>query len=56
MVLSHFSVQKGDIVGFVSDGMRTEDGVPDEDARKIVVSLAGMDVLDNEALSSCEKA
>ena len=57
--VTHFLVQNGDILVFVSDGMRsslTEEGVPDEDVGKIVVSLAGMDVLNTEALSSCEKA
>ena len=32
------------------------EGIPDQDVGKTVVSLAVMDVLDGEALTSCEKA
>ncbi|KIJ57153.1 hypothetical protein M422DRAFT_23252 [Sphaerobolus stellatus SS14] len=54
-----FSIQKGDFLVFASDGLRsslTEQGVPDQEVGKMVVSLAGIDLLDREALSSCEKA
>ena len=57
--ITHFSIQRGDVVVFSSDGLRsslTMEGIPDQDVGKIVVSLAGMDVLDGEALLSCEKA
>lgn len=55
----HFSVQKGDILVFSSDGLRSsvrKQGVPDQDVTKMIVSLAGMDMLDAEDLSSCKKA
>jgi len=54
-----FSIQEGDILVFASDGLRsslTEQGLPEEEVPKMIVSLAGMDMLDREALSSCEKA
>ena len=57
--VARFSIQSGDILVFSSDGLRsslTMEGVPDQDVREIIVSLAGMDVLNGEALLSCEKA
>ena len=54
-----FSIRKGDLLIFASDGLRsslTEQGLPEEEVGKMIVSLVGMDMLDREALSSCEKA
>ena len=55
----HFSFEKGDMLVFCSDGLRsalTEQGVPDQDVGNTIVSLAGMDFLDAEALLPYEKA
>jgi pyruvate dehydrogenase phosphatase len=55
----HFSIEKGDRLVFCSDGLRSslkEQGVPDQDVGNTIVSLAGMDLLDAEALLSYEKA
>jgi len=55
----HFSFEKGDMLVFCSDGLRsslTEQGVPDQDVGNTIISLAGMDFLDAEALLSYEKA
>ena len=57
--ITRFSVQRGDVLVFSSDGLRsllTMEGIPDQDVEKIIVSLAVMDMLDGEALLSCEKA
>ncbi|KAF8496902.1 phosphatase 2C-like domain-containing protein [Hysterangium stoloniferum] len=57
--ITHFSIQKGDILVFSSDGLRsslTEKGVPDHEIGKMIVSITGMDLLDAEALISYEKA
>ena len=56
--VTHFSVQKGDVLVFSSDGLRsslTDQGVPDQNMREIIVSLAVTDILDGETLSSYEK-
>jgi pyruvate dehydrogenase phosphatase len=55
----HFSIEKGDLLVFCSDGLRSalnEQGVPDQDVGNAIVSLAGVDLLDAEALSTYEKA
>jgi pyruvate dehydrogenase phosphatase len=57
----HFSIEKGDRLVFCSDsdGLRSSldgQGVPDQDVGNTIVSLAGMDLLDAEALLSYEKA
>jgi len=49
----HFSIEKGDRLVFCSDGLRSSlggQGVPDQDVGNTIVSLAGMDLLDAEAL------
>jgi len=54
-----FSIQSGDLLVFASDGLRSSlkgQGLPDQEVGKMIVSLAGMDLLDREELSSCEKA
>ena len=55
----HFSIEKGDLLAFCSDGLRSalkRHGVPDQDVGNTIVSLAGVDLLDAEALLSYEKA
>ena len=55
----HFSFEKGDMLVFCSDGLRsslTAQGVQDQDVGSTIISLAGLDLLDIEALSSYEKA
>ena len=55
----HFSFEKGDMLVFCSDGLRsslTEQGVPDQDVGNTIMSLAGVDLLDAEAILSYEKA
>jgi pyruvate dehydrogenase phosphatase len=55
----HFSFEKGDILVFCSDGLRssiTAQGVPDEDVGNTIISLAGVNLLNAEVLLSCEKA
>ena len=55
----HFSIEKGDILVFCSDGLRsslTDQGVLDQDVGNTIVSLAAVDLLDAEALLSYEKA
>ena len=55
----HFSFEKGDMLAFCSDGLRSSlkaQGVPDEDVGNTIISLAGVDLLDAEALLSYEKA
>ena len=50
-----FSIEKGDMLFFCSDGLRsshTAQGVPDQDVGNTIISLAGMDLLDAEALLS----
>ncbi|KAF8511666.1 phosphatase 2C-like domain-containing protein [Hysterangium stoloniferum] len=57
--VTHFSIQKGDMLVFSSDGLRsslTEKGVPDHDIGEMIMSITGMDFLDAEALISYEKA
>ena len=54
----HFSIEKGDMLVFCSDGLRsslTAQGVPDHDVGNTIMSLAGVDLLDTEALLSYEK-
>lgn len=53
-----FSIRKGDILIFTSDGLRStleEQGIPSGEVGNMIVSLAGMDLLDRETLSSWEK-
>ena len=56
----HFSIEKGEVLVFCSDGLRSslqDQGVPDQDVGKTIVSLVGADdMLDAEALKSFEKA
>ncbi|KAF8512593.1 phosphatase 2C-like domain-containing protein [Hysterangium stoloniferum] len=55
----YFSIKKGDRLVFCSDGLRSslmEQGVPDQDVGNMIVSIAGMDLLDVEAMLSCEKS
>ena len=55
----HFSFEKGDMLVFCSDGLRSSlkaQGVPDQDVANTTISLAGVDLLDAEAISSYEKA
>ena len=55
----HFSIEKGDLLAFCSNGLRSpleSHGVPDQDIGNTIVSLAGLDLLDAEALFSYEKA
>ena len=55
----HFSIEKGDLLAFCSDGLRSAlkgHGVPDQDVGNTIISLAGVDLLDAEALLSYEKA
>ena len=55
----HFPIEKGDVLAFCSDGLRssfTKQGVPDQDVGDTIISLAGMDLLDVEALLAYEKA
>ena len=55
----HFSLEKGDVLVFCSDGLRSSlkgQGVTDQDVGNTIVSLAGVDLLDAEALLSYEKA
>ena len=55
----HFSIGKGDLLAFCSDGLRSalkRYGVPDQDVGNTIISLAGLDLLDAEALLSYEKA
>ena len=55
----HFSIEKGDLLVFCSDGLRSSlkgQGVPDQDVGNMIISLAGVDLLDDEALFSYEKA
>jgi pyruvate dehydrogenase phosphatase len=55
----HFSLEKGDILVFCSDGLRsslTAQGVPDQDVGNTIISLAGVDLLDAQALLSYEKS
>ena len=57
--IKHFSIKKGDLLVFCSDGLRSalkRHGVPDQDVGNTIVSLAGVDLLDVEALLSYEKA
>ncbi|KAF8511671.1 phosphatase 2C-like domain-containing protein [Hysterangium stoloniferum] len=57
--VKHFSIKKGDILVFCSDGLRSslkEQGVPDEDVGNMIVSLAGMDLVDAEAMLFYEKS
>jgi pyruvate dehydrogenase phosphatase len=57
--VKHFSIEKGEVLVFCSDGLRSslnEQGVPDQDVGNTIVSLAGVDLLDAEALLSFEKA
>ena len=55
----HFSFEKGDMLVFCSDGLRSSlkaQGVPDQDVANTIISLAGVDLLDAEAILSYEKA
>ena len=55
----HFSIEKGEVLVFCSDGLRSslqDQGVPDQDVGNTIVSLVGADMLDAEALKSFEKA
>ena len=55
----HFSIEKGDMLVFCSDGLRSSlkgRGVTGQDVGKTIMSLAGVDLLDAEALLSYEKA
>jgi pyruvate dehydrogenase phosphatase len=55
----HFSIEKGDVLVLCSDGLRsslTAQGVPDQDVGNTIISLAGVELLDAEALLSYEKA
>ena len=55
----HFSFEKGNILVFCSDGLRSSlkaQGVADQDVGNTIISLAGMDKLDAEAVLSHEKA
>ena len=57
--VKHFSFDKGDLLVFCSDGLRsslTEQGVPEQDVENTIISLAGVDLLNAEALLSYEKA
>ena len=57
--VKHFSIKKGDLLVFCSDGLRSAlngHGVPDQDVGNTIVSLAGVDLLDAEALLTYEKA
>jgi pyruvate dehydrogenase phosphatase len=57
--VTHFSIEKGDRLVFCSDGLRSSlkgQEVPDQDVGNTIVSLAGMDLLEPEALLSYEKA
>ena len=54
----HFSIEKGDLLVVCSDGLRSslrEHGVPNQDVGNTIISLAGVDLLDAEALLSYEK-
>jgi pyruvate dehydrogenase phosphatase len=54
-----FSIEKGDLLVFCSDGLRSPlmgHGVPEQDVGNTIISLAGVDLLDDEALLSYEKA
>ena len=56
--VKHFSFEKGDILAFCSDGLRSsleEQGVPDQDVGNTIISLAGVDLLDDDAVLSYEK-
>ena len=56
--VKHFSFEEGDILVFCSDGLRSslkEQGVADEDVGDTIISLAGVDFLDAEAVLSYEK-
>ena len=55
----HFSIEKGDLLVFCSDGLRSSlkgQGVPDQDVGNTIIFLADVDLLDDEALLSYEKA
>jgi hypothetical protein len=55
----HFSIKKGDEIILSSDGLRSSlkcQGVPDEDVGNMIVSLAGIDLLNAETRSSYEKS
>ena len=55
----HFSIEKGEVLVFCSDGLRSslnDQGVPGQDVGNTIVSLVGADMLDAEALNSFEKA
>jgi pyruvate dehydrogenase phosphatase len=55
--IMHFSVKKGDEIILSSDGLRSclqSRGVPPENVGNMIVSLAGMDLLDVETLLSYE--
>ncbi|KAF8520661.1 phosphatase 2C-like domain-containing protein [Hysterangium stoloniferum] len=57
--VKHFSIKKGDILVFCSDGLRSslkEQGVSDQDVGNTIVSLAGMDLVDAEAMLFYEKS
>ena len=57
--VKHFSIEKGEILVFCSDGLRSAlkaQGVSDQDVGKTIISLAGVNLLDAEALLSFEKA
>ena len=56
--VKHFSFEKGDILAFCSDGLRSsleEQGVPGQDVGNTIISLAGVDLLDHDAVLSYEK-
>ena len=57
--VTHFSNENGDVLVFCSDRLwssLTKKGVPDQDVGNTIISLAGVDLLDAEALLSYEKA
>ena len=56
--VKHFFFEKGDILAFCSDGLRSsleEQGVPGQDVGNTIISLAGVDLLDDDAVLSYEK-
>ena len=56
--VTHFSFETGDLLVFCSDGLGSafnEQGVPDQIVANAIISLAGVDLLDAEALLSYEK-
>jgi pyruvate dehydrogenase phosphatase len=57
--ITHFSIKKGDEIILSSDGLQSSlvaQGVPDEDVGNMIVSLAGMDLLNVETRLSYEKS